>query len=100
VNDFKFGWEAVTERYPPGELLQYAIAAYEAGFDSIVWERAPAGGLRLDLAWGGGSENRKIMLGTGVTCPTLRYQPRHDRAGRRNVELPRSGTDFPRRRCR
>jgi len=44
VNDFKFGWEAVTERYPPGELLQYAIAAYEAGFDSIVWsERRQAG---------------------------------------------------------
>ncbi len=36
-------------------------------------ERAPACGIRLDLAWGGGSENRKIMLGMGVTCPILRY---------------------------
>jgi hypothetical protein len=26
-----FGWKAGTEQYPPGELLEYAIAAEAAG---------------------------------------------------------------------
>jgi hypothetical protein len=30
-----FGWKAGTEQYPPGELLEYAVAAEAAGFDSI-----------------------------------------------------------------
>lgn len=31
----QLGWKAGTEQYPPDELLDYAIAAEEAGFDSI-----------------------------------------------------------------
>lgn len=31
----KFGWKAGTEQYPPQELLEYAVAAEEASFDSI-----------------------------------------------------------------
>ena len=31
----KFGWKAGTEQYPPGELLEYAVTAEQAGFDSI-----------------------------------------------------------------
>ena len=31
----QLGWKAGTEQYPPDELLDYAMAAEEAGFDSI-----------------------------------------------------------------
>ena len=31
----QLGWKAGTEQYPPNELLEYAVAAEEAGFDSI-----------------------------------------------------------------
>src|SRR5258706_1208483 len=31
----QLGWKAGTEQYPPGELLEYAVAAEQAGFDSI-----------------------------------------------------------------
>ena len=29
----QLGWKVGTEQYPPDELLDYAIAAEEAGFD-------------------------------------------------------------------
>lgn len=31
----QLGWKAGTEQYSPGELLEYAVVAEEAGFDSI-----------------------------------------------------------------
>ena len=31
----QLGWKAGTEQYPPEQLLEYAIAAEKAGFDSI-----------------------------------------------------------------
>jgi len=31
----KFGWKAGSEQYPPQQLLEYAVAAEEAGFESI-----------------------------------------------------------------
>ena len=43
----QLGWKTGTEQYAPGELLEYAIAAEEAGFDSlddIVGARAHRGG--------------------------------------------------------
>jgi coenzyme F420-dependent glucose-6-phosphate dehydrogenase len=78
----QLGWKAGTEQYPPGELLEYAIAAEGAGFDAIdvsdhfhPWsERGQA---CFVWTWLGGVavRTRKITLGTGVTCPTLRYHP-------------------------
>jgi coenzyme F420-dependent glucose-6-phosphate dehydrogenase len=78
----QLGWKAGTEQYAPAELLDYAIAAEQAGFDSIdvsdhfhpwseqgqacfVWSWLGAAAVRTD----------RIVLGTGVTCPTLRYHP-------------------------
>jgi coenzyme F420-dependent glucose-6-phosphate dehydrogenase len=78
----QLGWKAGTEQYPPNELLDYAIAAEEAGFDSIdasdhfhPWsERGQAS---FVWSWLGAVavKTSKIILGTGVTCPTLRYHP-------------------------
>ena len=76
------GWKAGTEQYPPEELLDYAIAAEKAGFDSIdasdhfhPW--AEKGQACFVWSWLGAVAARtsKITMGTGVTCPTLRYHP-------------------------
>ncbi|MGH7825694.1 MAG: TIGR03557 family F420-dependent LLM class oxidoreductase [Candidatus Binatia bacterium] len=78
----QLGWKAGTEQYPPDELLDYAIAAEEAGFDSVgasdhfhPWsERGQA---CFVWTWLGAvaARTKKITLGTGVTCPILRYHP-------------------------
>jgi coenzyme F420-dependent glucose-6-phosphate dehydrogenase len=78
----QLGWKAGTEQYPPDELLDYAIAAEEAGFDFIEasdhfhpW--AEKGHASFVWSWLGAvtARTRKIALGTGITCPILRYQP-------------------------
>lgn len=78
----RLGWKAGTEQYPPDELLDYAVAAEQAGFDSISvsdhfhpWsERGQA---CFAWSWLGAvaSKTSKVILGTGVTCPILRYHP-------------------------
>src|ERR1051325_5346432 len=76
------GWKAGTEQYAPSELLEYGIAAEESGFDSIEasdhfhpWSEK--GQACFVWTWLGGvaARTKKILLGTGVTCPTLRYHP-------------------------
>ena len=78
----KFGWKAGTEQYPPQQLLEYAVAAEQAGFDSIdvsdhfhPWSEQ--GQACFVWTWLGAAAVRtqKIVLGTGVTCPILRYHP-------------------------
>ena len=78
----KFGWKAGTEQFSPDELLDYAVAAEEAGFNSIdasdhfhPW--AEAGQACFVWAWLGAvaARTKKIELGTGITCPILRYHP-------------------------
>jgi coenzyme F420-dependent glucose-6-phosphate dehydrogenase len=78
----KLGWKAGTEQYPPQELLDYAVTAEEIGFDSVdvsdhfhPWsERGQA---CFAWTWLGAAavKTNRIMLGTGVTCPILRYHP-------------------------
>lgn len=78
----QLGWKAGTEQYPPEQLLEYAIAAEKAGFDSIdvsdhfhPWsERGQACFVWTWLGAAAAKTNR-IILGTGVTCPILRYHP-------------------------
>jgi coenzyme F420-dependent glucose-6-phosphate dehydrogenase len=78
----KLGWKAGTEQYPPEELLEYATTAEKAGFDSIdasdhfhPW--AEKGQACFVWSWLGAvaAKTNKIIMGTGVTCPTLRYHP-------------------------
>ena len=70
------------EEYPPVELLNYAVAAEQAGFDAIdvsdhfhPWSEF--GQSCFTWAWLGAAAARttKIILGPGVTCPILRYHP-------------------------
>jgi coenzyme F420-dependent glucose-6-phosphate dehydrogenase len=78
----QLGWKAGTEQYAPGELLEYAMLAEQAGFDSISasdhfhpWSEI--GQACFVWSWLGAvaAKTRNIALGTGVTCPILRYHP-------------------------
>jgi coenzyme F420-dependent glucose-6-phosphate dehydrogenase len=78
----RLGWKAGPEQYPPNELLDYALTAEAAGFDSLEasdhfhpWSEA--GQACFVWTWLGAVAARTstIRIGTGVTCPILRYNP-------------------------
>ncbi len=78
----KIGWKAGPEQYQPDDLLKQAIVAEEVGFDSIdvsdhfhPWSEA--GHACFSWTWLGAAavSTTHIQLGTGVTCPILRYHP-------------------------
>jgi coenzyme F420-dependent glucose-6-phosphate dehydrogenase len=78
----KLGWKAGPEQYPPDQLLDYAVAADQAGFDSIdisdhfhPWSEQ--GQACFTWTWLGAAavQTKRIELGPGVTCPILRYHP-------------------------
>jgi coenzyme F420-dependent glucose-6-phosphate dehydrogenase len=79
---FLLGWKAGPEQYPPTELLDYAVAAEQAGFDTLnvsdhfqPWSEA--GQASFTWTWLGAAAARtsRIHVGTGLTCPILRYHP-------------------------
>lgn len=78
----KIGWKAGPEQFPPRELLQYAVDAERAGFEFIdvsdhfnPW--SPEGQAPFTWTWLGAvsAQTSRIEMGTGVTCPILRYHP-------------------------
>lgn len=78
----QLGWKAGPEQYPPVELLDYAVVAEQAGFDSIdvsdhfhPWSEE--GQAAFTWTWLGAvaARTRNIHMGPGVTCPILRYHP-------------------------
>ena len=78
----QLAWKAGPEQYPPVELLEYAIDADKAGFDLLdvsdhfnPWSEA--GQACFSWTWLGAAaaKTSRIQLGTGVTCPILRYHP-------------------------
>ncbi len=78
----QLGWKAGPEQYPPTELCDYAVAAEQAGFETIdvsdhfhPW--AEAGQAAFSWTWLGAAavRTKRIHLGTGITCPILRYHP-------------------------
>lgn len=78
----QFGWKAGPEQFPPADLFHYALQAEQAGFDIIEasdhfqpWSED--GQAAFTWTWLGAVAARttRAMLGTGVTCPILRYHP-------------------------
>lgn len=78
----KLGWKAGSEQYPPLDLLDYAVTAEQAGFDTIdasdhfnPWSEE--GQACFTWTWFGALavKTSHIQFGTGVTCPILRYHP-------------------------
>jgi coenzyme F420-dependent glucose-6-phosphate dehydrogenase len=76
------GWKAGPEQCPPYELLDYAIAAENAGFQSIdvsdhfaPWSEAGQACFSWTRLGAVAARTQSIHMGTGVTCPILRYHP-------------------------
>ncbi len=78
----QLGWKAGPEQYPPNDLLDYALVAEQAGFESIdvsdhfhPW--SDEGQACFAWTWLGAVAVRtsRIRMGPGVTCPILRYHP-------------------------
>lgn len=78
----KIGWKAGMEQFAPTDLLEQAKAAEQAGFDLLdasdhfqPWSEA--GQAAFTWTWLGAvaTQTQRLHLGTGVTCPILRYHP-------------------------
>ncbi|MBB5167588.1 TIGR03557 family F420-dependent LLM class oxidoreductase [Mycobacterium sp. AZCC_0083] len=85
----ELGLKLFAEGFAPGELVRQAVLAEQAGFDFVEisdhfhpWLDAPEGGAvqgHAGFAWSIlgtiAARTERIRLGTGVTCPTVRYHP-------------------------
>lgn len=79
----RLGYKASAEQFGPNELLQFAVLAEQAGFDSVFisdhfqpW-RHTGGHAPHSIAWLGalGARTARILMGTSVLTPTFRYHP-------------------------
>lgn len=77
------GYVLAHEQFSPGDLVEYAVAAEEAGFDGVwasdhfhPWQdnQGHCGQAWITLA-AIGQRTRRVVMGTGVTCPIYRYHP-------------------------
>ncbi len=76
------GWKASTEQYAPRELLDYAVAAEKAGFDSLSvsdhfhpWSEEGQAAFMWTWLGAAAAKTEKMSIGPGLTCPILRYHP-------------------------
>ncbi len=78
----KLGYKIAPEQFPPSEMLQQAITAEKVGFESLdasdhfhPWSEN--GQACFTWSWLGAAavSTQSIELGTGLTCPILRYNP-------------------------
>jgi coenzyme F420-dependent glucose-6-phosphate dehydrogenase len=79
----RLGYKASAEQFGPRELLDFAIAAEENGFESVFvsdhfqpWRHSD-GHAPFAIAWlaATGERTKKVALGTSVATPTFRYHP-------------------------
>lgn len=83
MRSLKLGYKASAEQFGPRALLDYAVQAEAAGFDSVwisdhfqPWRHA-GGHAPFSLAWLGalGAATSRVLIGTSVLTPTFRYHP-------------------------
>ena len=79
----RLGYKASAEQFGPRELLEFGIAAEQAGFDSVMvsdhfqpWKHE-GGHAPHSFTWLSalGASTGRVMLGTSVATPTFRYHP-------------------------
>ncbi|AYF98546.1 glucose-6-phosphate dehydrogenase (coenzyme-F420) [Protaetiibacter intestinalis] len=79
----RLGYKASAEQFAPRELVEFAVAAEEHGFESVTtsdhfqpW-RHEGGHAPFSLAWmtAVGERTSKVLIGTSVMTPTFRYNP-------------------------
>ena len=104
----RYGYKASAEQFPPRRLLDLAVAAERAGFES-VWTsdhfqpwRHTDGHAPNALVWLGAAAQatERVTLGTSVLTPVVPLQPGGRGAGLRHAGLPGAGPGDPRRRDR
>jgi coenzyme F420-dependent glucose-6-phosphate dehydrogenase len=83
AQSLRFGYKASAEQFGPAELLDYAVQAEEAGFDSVFisdhlqpWLHE-GGHAPASVPWLGalGAKTSRVLIGTSVLTPTFRYNP-------------------------
>lgn len=79
----RLGYKASAEQFGPRDLLEFSVAAENAGFDSIMvsdhfqpW-RHNDGHAPYSFSWLGalGERTDRAIIGTSVVTPTFRYHP-------------------------
>lgn len=79
----RIGYKASAEQFGPRELVEYAVLAEQLRFDSVTvsdhlqpW-RHHGGHGPFSLSWlaAVGERTERVLLGTSVLTPTLRYNP-------------------------
>jgi len=79
----RLGYKASAEQFAPRELVELAVAAEDAGMDSVTvsdhfqpW-RHEGGHAPFSLAWMAavGERTKSVQIGTSVMTPTFRYNP-------------------------
>lgn len=78
----KLGYKIAPEQFPPLEMLEQVIAAEKNGFESIdasdhfhPWSEEGQACFIWSWLGAAAARTKTIELGTGVTCPILRYNP-------------------------
>lgn len=79
----QFGYKASSEQFAPAQLIGYTQEAEAAGFDSVFFSdhfqpwRHHGGHAPAALPWLGAAvaSTERVIIGTGVLTPTLRYHP-------------------------
>src|SRR6202140_988853 len=79
----RLGYKASAEQFGPRELLDFAVAAEENGFESVFVRDPFQPGPHSDghapfaIAWlaATGERTKRVVLGTSVATPTFRYHP-------------------------
>ncbi len=83
MSPISIGYKASAEQFAPRELIQFSVAAEEAGMDTIAvsdhfqpW-RHETGHAPCSISWlpALGEQTHRARLGTSVLTPTLRYHP-------------------------
>ena len=79
----KFAWLCSHESYQPEDLVEQAVAAEEAGFDTVLgsdhfhpWvDDTSAAGFVWSWLGAVAAQTANVQLGTSVTCPLFHYHP-------------------------
>ena len=83
MTKLKLGYKASAEQFGPQELLEFGVAAEQAGFDSVMvsdhfqpW-RHTGGHAPFSFSYLAalGAKTERVVLGTSVVTPTFRYHP-------------------------
>src|SRR4051794_22600174 len=80
--DARYFFAAAQEQFPPGDLLEQAVAAERAGFDAIAcsdhfqpwWEPGESGHAWVWLG-AAAQATERVPVGTAVTPPVWRHHP-------------------------